>query len=250
MTRSETDRKLYAMRLSTMAGEYRRQSTDRLALDLPFEDRFQMMVDLEYQARTKRKLDRLLRQSGILNRDACISDIYYGEERNLHRATVERYASCIFLNEGHNVLVMGPTGCGKTYFSSALGIEACKREYSVLFVSLDELLIDIETAGKDPPLVRRVLKHYRRPDLLILDEFLRWKLSSLEANRLFKIVDFRSANKKPMLICSQYPCSEWVRQIEDPVNAEALVDRLIHTPYQLFINEDGKGKSMRELYLA
>jgi len=248
MTRSETDRKLHVMRLSTMANEYHRQSTDRFALDLPFEDRFQMMVDLEYQARTKRKLDRLLRQSGILNRDASISDMYYGEERNLQRTSVERYASCIFLNEGHNVLVMGPTGCGKTYFSQALGIEACKREYSVRFVSLEELLIDIEMAGKDQSLVRRVLKHYRRPDLLIIDEFLRSKLSSTEANRLFKIVDFRSENKRPMLICSQYPCSEWVQQIEDPVNAEALVDRLIHTPYKLFINEDGRGKSMRELY--
>lgn len=99
MTRSETDRKLHVMRLSTMANEYQRQSTDRAALNLPFEDRFQMMVDLEYQARTKRKLNRLLRQSGILNRDACICDMYYGEERNLHRTTVERYASCIFLKE-------------------------------------------------------------------------------------------------------------------------------------------------------
>jgi DNA replication protein DnaC len=250
MTRSETDRKLHAMRLSTMANEYQRQSTDRLVLDLPFEDRFQMLVDLEYQARTKRKLDRLLRQSGILNRDACISDMYYGEERNLHRATVERYASCIFLSERRNVLVMGPTGCGKTYFSSALGIEACKREYSVRFVSLDELLIDIEITEKDPHLGMRVLKHYRQPDLLIIDEFLRWKLSSIDANRLFKIVDFRIENKKPLLICSQYPCSEWVRQIDDQVNAEALVDRLIHTPYKLFINEDGRGKSMREIYSA
>jgi DNA replication protein DnaC len=203
MTRSETDRKLRAMRLSTMADEYQRQSCDTIAVDLPFEDRFQMMVDLEYQARIKRKLDRLLRQSGILHRDASIADVYYGEERNLHRATVERYASCIFIPEGRNVLVMGPTGCGKTFISSALGIEACKREHSVRYTSLEELLIDIEMAGNNHSLLKRVLKHYRHPDLLIIDEFLRWKLSSAEANQLFKIVNHRSDSKKPILICSQ-----------------------------------------------
>jgi hypothetical protein len=84
------------MRLSTIADEYQRQSNDPLAMDLPFEDRLQMMVDLEYQARIKRKLDRLLKQSGILHRDASIADIYYGEERNLHRATVERYACKLY----------------------------------------------------------------------------------------------------------------------------------------------------------
>ena len=248
MTRSETDRKLRAMCLSSMAHEYQRQSTDPIATELPFEDRFQMMVDLEYQGRLKRKLDRLLRQSGIVHRDASIADMYYGEERNLHRATVERYASCIFISEGRNLLVMGPTGCGKTFLSSALGIEACKREHSVRYTSLEELLIDIEMAGNDHALVKRVLKHYRHPDLLIIDEFLRWKLTSTEANQLFRIVNHRSDTKKPILICSQYPCSEWTQQIEDPVNADALVDRLIHTPYKLFINENGRGKSMREVF--
>ncbi|NQU81563.1 MAG: ATP-binding protein [Bacteroidetes bacterium] len=52
----------------------------------------------------------------------------------------------------------------------------------------------------------------------------------------------------PIIICSQYACSEWTEQIEDPVNADALVDRLIHTPYKIFINKDGKGKSMREVF--
>lgn len=248
MTRSETDRKLRTMRLSTIADEYQRQSSDSLMGDLPFDDRFQMMVDLEYQARSKRKLDRLLRQSGIPNRDACLADVYYGEERNLQRATVERFASSQYINEGCNLLAMGPTGCGKSYLSSVFGIEACKREYSVRYISLEELLIDIEVAGDDHTLLKRVLKHYRQPDLLIIDEFLRWKLSTDEANKLFKVVSHRSDNKKSILICSQYPCTEWTQQIEDPVNADALVDRLIHTPYKLFINEDGRGKSMREVY--
>jgi DNA replication protein DnaC len=84
--------------------------------------------------------------------------------------------------------------------------------------------------------------------LLIIDEFLRWKLNTDEANRLFKVVSHRSDNKKSVLICLHYHCSEWTQQIEDPINADALVDRLIHTPYKLFINEDGRGKSMREVY--
>jgi len=248
MTRGETDRKLRAMRLSTMATEYYRQLSDDQVQVLPFEDRFQMMVDLEFQARAKRKLDRLLRQSGILDRDACIADFYYGDERDLSRLTVERFASCKFISEKRSVLIMGPTGCGKTFFASALGIEACKREFSVRYISLDNLITDIETAESDHKLLKRTLKYYRNPDLLIIDEFLRWKLSNTNANRLFKIVDFRSSNKMPIIICSQYACSEWIEQIEDPINADALVDRLIHTPYKIFINKDGKGKSMREVF--
>lgn len=250
MTRSETERKLIAMKLSTMAHEYQRQSTDLLAMDLPFEDRFQMMVDVEYHARTKRKISRLLRQSGILNRDACLADIYYGEERNLHRQTVDRYATCMFIPEGYHVLVMGPTGCGKTFLCSAIGVEACNREHSVKYVALEDMLLDIEAVEHDHSLLKRVLTYYRKPDLLIIDEFLRWRLSTNEANRLFRIVDYRSAKRKPILICSQYPCSEWTSQIDDPVNAEALIDRLIHTKYKIFINEDGGGKSMREVFAS
>lgn len=248
MTRGETDRKLREMKMSVMANEYYRQATDNLVQKLPFDDRFQMIIDLEYAERSKRKLTRLLKQSGIMFRDACISDVYYGEERNLQRPTVERYGSCKFITEGRSILLMGPTGCGKSYLASALGIEACKRGHSVRYVSMEDLLADINAAGTDARLSKRVMKHYRNPDLLIIDEFLRWKLSSSDANCLFRIIDFRSANKKPVIVCSQYPCDSWISQFEDPIDADAIVDRLIHTPYKVFINEDGSGKSMREVF--
>ena len=248
MTRSETDRKLQEMRLSTMARAYQKQASDDLIQKLPFDDRFQMLVDLEYQERTKRKISRLLRQSGIIHKDACIADVYYGEDRSLDRVTVERYGSCKFISEGRNILVMGPTGSGKSYLSSAIGVEACKRSHSVQYISLDDLLADLESTGKDKVLEKRVLQHYRKTDLLIIDEFLRWKISSVDANRLFKVIDYRSANRKSVIICSQYPCESWTQQFDDPINADAIVDRLIHTPYKVYINEDGNGKSMREVF--
>jgi len=248
MTRSETSRKLRLMKLSTMADEYDMQITSPIVQQLPFEDRFQLLVDKEYEFRKHRKLNRLLRQSGISQRDACINDMYYGKERDLRRETVLRIGSCKFIAEHRNILCMGPTGCGKTYFSSAIGIEACKQEYTVRYVSLDDLIADIEFSESEHPLMKRTLKYYRDPDLLIIDEFLRRKLSPADADRLFHIIDYRSANRKSMMICSQFPCVNWTSQIDDPVSADAIVDRIIHVSYHVVMNADGKGKSMREVF--
>jgi DNA replication protein DnaC len=51
-----------------------------------------------------------------------------------------------------------------------------------------------------------------------------------------------------MVICSQFPCENWTSQIDDPVSADAIVDRIIHVSYRVVMNADGKGKSMREVF--
>lgn len=66
---------------------------------------------------------------------------------------------------------------GKSYLSSVLGIEASKRGHSVRYVSMEDLLADINATDTAVRLSKRVMSHYRNPDLLIINEFLRWRLS-------------------------------------------------------------------------
>ncbi len=248
MTKGETYRKLIKMNLSPMAKEYDRQSEDLLIQKLPFDDRFQMMIDQEYAMRQKRRLDRIIKASGIPEKDANLADIYYGEHRDISRTTIERFASCSYITERKNALFMGPTGSGKSYIASALALEACKRDYTVRFAVTDDIFDDFKATEGNPALRQKVLAFYRKPQLLVIDEFLRIPITSKQANDLFRIISYRKDNKLPMLICSQYADSVWAQLIDDPVIAEALIDRIIHTKYKLYINTDGTGKSMREVF--
>lgn len=73
---------------------------------------------------------------------------------------------------------------------------AYKKNLAVKLSTLEVLLVDIEMTGCDQTLLKRMLKYYGNPDLVIIDEFLRWKLTSDQVSRLFKVIDYRRANKK------------------------------------------------------
>ena len=82
-----------------------------------FEDRFAMLVDAEWSARKSNRLTRLIRNAGYADPAACVENIEYHPERRLDREQILRLASCAYLQEAHNVIILGATGAGKTYLA-------------------------------------------------------------------------------------------------------------------------------------
>lgn len=142
MTNQSTIDKLIEMRLTSMSDAFRIQLSDTKMNELSFEDRFAMLVDVEYSSRKNNRLTRLIKNADFDQPEACIMDIDYTSGRRLNKELIKRLASCEYITEHRNIFITGATGSGKTYMSCAFGMEACKQYYKTKYVRLPDLLLD------------------------------------------------------------------------------------------------------------
>ena len=171
MTNQSTIDKLIEMRLTAMADAFRNQLNDPKFKDVPFEDRFGMLVDIEYSNRKNNRQKRLIHNAGFDQPEANIMDINYTSGRKLNRELINRLATCEYISEHRNLFITGATGCGKTYMACAFGMEACMQYYSTKYVRMPDLLMDLEIARAEGN-YRKVMAKYSNPMLLILDEWM------------------------------------------------------------------------------
>lgn len=104
MTNEATLNKLIEMHLSTMADAFRLQLNDPSMADIPFEDRFGLMVDREYTSRKNNRLQRLIRKAGFDQSQANVNDINYQAGRKLNKKLIERLSTCEYIREAHNII--------------------------------------------------------------------------------------------------------------------------------------------------
>src|SRR5699024_5223140 len=143
MTTQSTMDKLIEMRLTSMSDAFRTQIADPKMKEIPFEDRFGMLVDIEYSNRKSNSLKRLIRSAGFDQPDAYIGDINYTSGRKLNRELIERLATCEYITEHRNHFITGATESVKTYLACAFGMEACKQRNKTKYVRLQELLLEV-----------------------------------------------------------------------------------------------------------
>ena len=250
MTNQSTIDKLTEMRLTAMADAFRSQINDPKFKEVPFEDRFGMLVDIEHSSRKANRLKRLIHNAGFDQPDASIMDINYTSGRKLNKELINRLATCEYISEHRNLFITGATGCGKTYMSCAFGMKACKQYYNTRYVRLPDLLIDLEIARTDGT-YRKVMAKYANPLVLILDEWLLLKPTEVEQKDIFELLH-RRRKKSSTIFCSQYGFEEWYDQLGGDASplADAIIDRIAHDSYRVNITSiDAEHDiSMREVY--
>ena len=146
MLTNETISKLNEMHLGTMAAGFTAQLTDPQFQSLSFEERFSILVDAEWSARKSNRLAKLIKKAGYSAPGASIEDISFLPERKLDQAQILRLASCTYIREAQNVIILGATGTGKTYLACALGMAANRNYYEVKYIRLPDLLVEIAMA--------------------------------------------------------------------------------------------------------
>ena len=207
MTNQSTIDKLIEMRLTAMADAFRNQTNDPAFKEIPFEDRFGMLVDIEFNSRKNNRLKRLIHNAGFDQPEASIMDINYTSGRKLNKELINRLATCEYISEHRNLFITGATGCGKTYMACAFGMEACKQYYNTRYVRLPDLLIDLEIARSDGN-YKKVMAKYANPLVLILDEWLLLKPTESEQRDIFELLH-RRRRKSTTIFCSQYEFEDW-----------------------------------------
>ena len=230
--------KLRALRLTGMADAFQEQLTKPLP-DLDFEARLGFLIEREWFLRENRKMTRRLSQAK-LQQAACIEDLDFKHPRGLNKANILELAQGQWIRQHLNLLITGPTGCGKTYLACALAHKACLSGFSSRYYRLPRLWNELKVARANGT-YSDWLSQLARVDVLILDD---WGLVPPDGEQrrdLLEILDDRY-KQRSTIITSQLPTTHWHEHLNDATLADAILDRLLHNAIKLEL----KGESLRK----
>lgn len=192
----------------------------------------------ELDARNNRTLARRLARSH-LDPVKTLESFDFRFNPAIHEPTIRDLATAAFVTQADNLLILGPSGVGKSHLVQALGHQACRAGHDVLFKRTDVLLKDLYRAQADGSRSRK-LKHLLDIDLLILDDFGLVPLSTELQSDLYEIIAGRY-EKRATIFTSNRDFSEWMAVFTNPLLASAAIDRIVHRAIHITI----PGKSYR-----
>jgi DNA replication protein DnaC len=232
-----TVEKMTTMHLTAMAEAFQRQLAAPQFAELSFEDRVAMLVDHEWTAREQRKLQRRL-PSANLRHQASLEDIdWQAPRRGLGKALVGSLATCAWIQQRQNLVIIGPTGIGKSWLADAFAERACRAGYSAYRVRVARLLYDLAVARGDGSYTRLLAK----TALLVLDDWGLAPLTGPQRHDVLEVLEDRTEHASTLLT-SQLPIKAWHEAIGEPTLADSICDRLVHSAYVL----DLQGPSLRD----
>jgi len=201
------------------------------------------MAEAEWNLRYRRKTDRLLK-TAALRLPATLDGIAFSPERNLDRNTVQTLGTMEWVARGDTLLVTGPTGAGKSYLACAFGHEACLRGFPTRYVRTTKLFPALRMARGDGTYLEEI-RRLARTRLLIIDDFGLTPLDADDRLALLEILDDRYRNAGT-IIAAQVPIGTWHELIGEPTIADAIMDRLAHTPWIFELKGASRRKNSHE----
>lgn len=160
--------KLLVMRLFGMAEGVREQMSD-VYRDLSFEERMGLLVDKEKLYRQNSQMKTLLSQAHLKHPSACMEDIDFRTRRGLSKDTLLKLAQNEWIGNHQNLIIIGPTGAGKTFLACALGNSAVRQGIRTLYVRLPRFVQELRIARADGS-YGKLLERIQRMRLLIIDK--------------------------------------------------------------------------------
>src|SRR5512133_2839372 len=183
-------------------------------------------LETEWQGRFQRGIEARLRMARFPWLKT-LDQFDFDFQPSLDRRQVRELAGMSFVERAHNVILLGPPGVGKTHLAIALGVKAVEAGYSVLFLTLEQLMTRLVKAFNENRL-ERTLQQLTYPKVLIIDEIGYLPLSNTEASLFFRLVA-RRYERASLIITSNKSFLDWGEVFHDPVVATAILDRLL--PY-------------------
>lgn len=199
------------------------------------------LIQWEEDARAQRSLERRI-GSARIGRFKALADFDWGWPKQCERGAVEGLMALDFIKEGANVVLRGPNGVGKSMVARNVAHQALVKGHTVRFTTAGELLGDLAALDSDAALRRRI-RHYAAPDLLVIDEIGYLSYSNRHADLLFELVNRRYESKSTMVTTNK-AFGEWNTVFPNAACVVSLIDRLVH--HAELIDIDGESYRLKE----
>ena len=231
--------RLRQMKLSGMAEALEQQLCDPNADLSGFDERFENIVNYEWEMRFNKKFSRFLKKATLKYPQADLDETIYEPDRLLDTTIIEKLSTCGWIEEGRNLIITAATGAGKSYLANALCIAALRQFKPAKYIRANTLMNELERARLKSEYLDYV-NQLARLDLLIIDDFGLMELDLDKCRDLFEVIDSRESRKSTMVV-SQLPVKAWYELFADSTYADACLDRIVHKAYRLELN----GRNMR-----
>ena len=205
---------------------------------MSYQDFLELILSDEVARRERvsvRNRGRRARLDSTMTLEAWDDDAPVGFDRDLWA----ELCTLRFVEDAHNVVIMGPVGVGKTHLANALGHIAVRRRHRVLIMRADQMLKGLKAARLDHSYAAE-LRKLLRVDLLIIDDFALQALDHTETQDVYEIVVERHRVASTIVTSNRTP-DEWLPVMADPLLAQSAVDRLQSAAYELVV----EGRSYR-----
>jgi DNA replication protein DnaC len=206
-----------------------KQARDEELAHLEF---LQRMVQDEIERREAKKLEKRL-LSASFEEEKTLEGFDFSFNSKIRKSFVSELSTCLFVEKKEHVLIYGAVGVGKTHIAQALGHQACRKGYDVLYAKTTKLLRGLLASRADHSWEKRI-RRYLKPDVLILDDFGLSPFTATQAEDVYELIAERHL-KSSIIITSNRPPQDWLALFPDPVVANSALDRLAHHAHHLMI---------------
>ena len=203
------------------------ESRNRFAIDnkISYTEFIQLLIEDEYVNRKANSFGKRLNRSKI-NTQKSIDEFDFNYQPKLNKQQITEIASCRFIGENKNIVFMGKPGVGKTHLANAIGLEALKQGYKIMFLHINDLIDKLNSARADGS-IRVLMNTLVGADLLILDELGFKKIPSEFIDGVFEVIRKRYETGS-IIITSNRNFEDWGNIFGDIVMASAIIDRIVH----------------------
>jgi len=188
-------------------------------------DWVERLIHWEEQERSQRSLERRL-ASARIGRFKPIADFDWDWPKSCDRGAIENWMQLSFMKNATNLILCGPNGVGKSMIACNIAYQSIIRGYTALFTTAASMLNELASLDSDSALRRRI-KHYTQPQLLVIDEVGYLSYSNRHADLLFEIIT-RRYEEHSTLITTNKPFTEWRDIFPNAACVVSIIDRLVH----------------------
>ena len=167
----ELKKSLSVLELSDLVKIIEMQEKDITLIDMGYDERLELLLETLVQERENKLINRLIKNAYFKYPSASLESLDY-DSRQIKKSTILNLATMGFIGNATNLVITGPTGAGKTYLACALGIEACKQTYRVMYIRMPDLMRNFENLRENLRELTKYRKRMGNYQLLILDEWL------------------------------------------------------------------------------